>query len=95
MKTNGFFHSNDTTTGITRVIDELGRLVIQAEVRKELGMFPKEVCKIIPYENGIFVQVFHSGLKLELKKLIDKYDMNFSDPTIIERLKGIYEEMTV
>ena len=81
MKTNGFFHSNDTTTGITRVIDELGRLVIPAEVRKELGMFPKEVCKIIPYENGIFVQVFHSGLKLELKKLIDKYDMNFSDPT--------------
>ena len=51
MKTNGFFHSNDTTTGITRVIDELGRLVIPAEVRKELGMFPKEVCKIIPYEN--------------------------------------------
>ena len=49
---------------------------------------------MIPYENGIFVQVFHSGLKLELKKLIDKYDMNFSDPTIIERLKGIYEEMT-
>lgn len=94
MKTNGFFHSNDTTTGITRVIDELWRLVIPAEVRKELGMFPKEVCKIIPYENDIFVQVFRSGLKLELKKLIDKYDMNFSDTTIIERLKEIYEEMT-
>lgn len=44
------------TLGITRKIDELGRVVLPVEFRKELGLKPKDSVNIYLLENGFYVE---------------------------------------
>lgn len=42
--------------GITRKMDELGRLVIPSEIRKSLGIHALDTIEMIPFENGVWIQ---------------------------------------
>ncbi|MDR1704051.1 MAG: AbrB/MazE/SpoVT family DNA-binding domain-containing protein [Clostridiales bacterium] len=44
--------------GITRRIDNLGRIVIPMEYRREYNISPDSLIEIFLYENGIFMQPF-------------------------------------
>lgn len=48
-------------TGITREMDNLGRVVIPAEWRKELGMNPKDNIEIIKNGNEVIVKKYVPG----------------------------------
>mgnify|MGYP003299815809 CR=1 FL=1 len=44
------------TIGITRKIDELGRVVLPIEFRKQLGLKHKDPVNIYLLENGFYVE---------------------------------------
>lgn len=44
------------TRGIVRSIDELGRVVLPMEFRKELGLKPKDPVRIYLLENGFYIE---------------------------------------
>lgn len=44
------------TMGLTRKIDDLGRIVLPMEFRKELGLKPKDPVNIYLLENGFYVE---------------------------------------
>lgn len=44
------------TRGITRKIDDLGRVVLPAEFRNELRLKPKDAVSIFLLDNGFYVK---------------------------------------
>lgn len=44
------------TLGLTRKIDELGRVVLPMEFRKQLDLKPKDEVSIYLVENGFYVE---------------------------------------
>jgi AbrB family looped-hinge helix DNA binding protein len=42
--------------GITRPIDQLGRVVIPREIRSSLGITTNSLLEIFPYDNGMFIR---------------------------------------
>ena len=45
------------TVGIKRRLDDLGRIVIPKEFRKELGIKDKDIAEMFLVKNGIFIKV--------------------------------------
>ena len=81
--------------GISRHIDELGRITIPKEVRDTLNMNCGCKCHIIPTEEGIIIKKDEQDIHTEIQALIDKYDMNCPDIETINRLKMIERERGV
>ncbi len=52
-------------TGVTRKIDELGRIVIPKEIRKNLGIRDGETLEIFTDENGIILKKYFEVRKYE------------------------------
>ena len=52
-------------TGVTRKIDELGRIVIPKEIRKNLGIRDGETLEIFTYEDGIILKKYFEVRKYE------------------------------
>lgn len=46
------------TEGIKRKLDNLGRIVLPIEFRKELGLEPKDPVKIYLLKNGFYVEKY-------------------------------------
>ena len=44
------------TSGLTRKIDDLGRVVLPSEFRSELGLKPRDAVNIYLLENGFYVE---------------------------------------
>lgn len=59
-------------TGVTRRLDNLGRITIQKELRHNLNMYEGCNCMVTPAENGILISKFSNSLKDDLKAVIDK-----------------------
>lgn len=53
------------TTGITRKIDELGRIVIPKEIRKNLGIRDGEALEIITSEDKVILKKYNEVKKYE------------------------------
>lgn len=91
MRKNDLFGSANVI-GTIRRVDDLGRIVIPMEIRKELGLFAGQPCAVIPYQDVVIIKVADTGLKSDLHRLIEKYDMNYPNTEIISKLKTICEE---
>lgn len=61
----GLDSMNENLLGIVRHLDELGRIVIPKEVRKELELEVGMPLEIISFKDGIFIRKFR---KFEEKK---------------------------
>lgn len=61
----GLDSMNENLLGIVRRLDELGRIVIPKEVRKELELEEGMPLEMIPFRDGIFIRKFE---KFEVKK---------------------------
>jgi len=61
----GLDSMNENLLGIVRRLDELGRIVIPKEVRKELELEEGMPLEMIPFRDGIFIRKFE---KFEGKK---------------------------
>ena len=48
-------------TGMVRKIDELGRIVLPAEIRQSMGIQVKDSLEIFTDENRIILQKYHPG----------------------------------
>lgn len=46
------------TIGLTRKLDELGRVVLPMEFRRELGLNIKDSVKIYLLENGFYIEKY-------------------------------------
>ena len=67
-------------TGVTRKIDELGRIVIPKEIRKNLGIRDGESLEIYTSDDSIILKKYY-----EVKKLEDVCDK------LCEMIKNIYD----
>ena len=67
-------------TGVTRKIDELGRIVIPKEIRKNLGIRDGESLEIYTSDDSIILKKYY-----EVKKLEDVCDK------LCEIIKNIYD----
>ena len=67
-------------TGVTRKIDELGRIVIPKEIRKNLGIRDGESLEIFTSDDSIILKKYY-----EVKKLEDVCDK------LCEMIKNIYD----
>ena len=67
-------------TGVTRKIDELGRIVIPKEIRKNLGIRDGESLEIYTSDDSIILKKYY-----EVKKLEDLCDK------LCEMIKNIYD----
>lgn len=67
-------------TGVTRKIDELGRIVIPKEIRKNLGIRDGESLEIYTIDDSIILKKYY-----EVKKLEDVCDK------LCEMIKNIYD----
>ena len=54
----GLDSMNENLLGIVRRLDELGRIVIPKEVRKELELEEGMPLEMIPFRDGIFIRKF-------------------------------------
>ena len=59
-------------TGVTRRLDDLGRVTIPKELRRNLNIYEGCELMITPTENGILISKFSNSLKDDLKAVIDK-----------------------
>ena len=76
-------------TGVTRRLDDLGRVTIPKELRRNLNIYEGCELMITPTENGILISKFSNNLKDDLKAVIDKYDMSCTETAAIADLKVI------
>ena len=49
------------STGVVRKVDELGRIVLPAEIRQCMGIQVKDVLEIFTEENRIILQKYQPG----------------------------------
>ena len=77
--------------GIKRKIDELGRIVIPIEMRRDLDIYEDDYVEIIPDGNEIILRKYVSGDIFDgtTEDLIDYYGKKVSKKSIIEMAKLI------
>ena len=70
------------SAGIQRKIDELGRIVIPIEVRRNLGWGEKHKVEIVPTKDGIFVKsADYNPEKQEVMTALNNALSKTEDPT--------------
>lgn len=69
-------------TGIIRRVDDLGRVVIPKEIRRNLGIYEGEALEIYIEDGGVLFKKFETNLSLEAKTLWERAEMNipYDDP---------------
>lgn len=77
-------------TGVIRKIDELGRIVLPKEIRKNLGIYDGESLEIFVDEKGVYLQKYSKILDLKdvADSLCEIFFNNFKmDMLVIDREK--------
>lgn len=82
-------------TGIIRRIDDLGRVVILKEIRRNLGIYEGEPLEIYLVDGGVVFRKFETNLLQETKSLWEKMEqfIPYSDPNRLEILKTMSKTM--
>jgi stage V sporulation protein T len=81
-------------TGIIRRIDDLGRVVIQKEIRRTMGIREGEPFEIFVGKDSVTFKRFNPNqeLKEELLTLVDSYDTN-APVDITNKIRLIINEL--
>ena len=84
-------------TGIIRRVDDLGRVVIPKEIRRNLGIYEGEALEIYVEDGGVLFKKFETNLSLDAKTLWNKAEQNipFDDPNRHEILDAISKAMNL
>lgn len=86
-------------TGIIRRIDDLGRVVIPKEIRKNLGIKEGDALEIYVQKGGVTFVPYHAErmLKEQISRLITDYELDEQDneqfQKVISELKKIEKEL--
>lgn len=83
-------------TGVVRKIDELGRIVLPKEIRRNLGIRDGESLEIFVDENGVYLQKFSKILDLkEMGKELcqDIFDCMHIEMMVLDRDKIVASSM--
>lgn len=67
-------------TGIIRRMDDLGRVVIPKEIRRQMGIKEGDPLEIFTEGDGICFKPYHADNLSELKSVLIKMDHNAHDP---------------
>lgn len=85
-------------TGITRRIDDLGRIVIPKEIRHNLGIKEGDALELFIEEDAVCFRKIEFDCKLSLDRLIrniiDGNDENFDKNEILDLLYEVKERMS-
>lgn len=85
-------------TGITRRIDDLGRIVIPKEIRHNLGIKEGDALELFIEEDVVCFRKIEFDCKLSLDRLIrniiDGNDENFDKNEILDLLYEVKERMS-
>lgn len=83
------------STGIIRRIDDLGRVVIPKEIRRNLGIYEGEPLEIYIVDNGVAFRKFELNLLQETKTLWEKMEqfIPYNDPNRLEIMKTMSKAM--
>lgn len=83
------------STGIIRRIDDLGRVVIPKEIRRNLGIYEGEPLEIYIVDNGVAFRKFEPNLLQETKSLWERMEqfIPYNDPNRFEILKTMSKTM--
>lgn len=78
-------------TGIIRRVDDLGRVVIPREIRKNLGICEGEALEIYIEDGGVLFKKFEVNLTAEVENLWNKVELNvpYDDPNRHEILDAL------
>ena len=78
------------STGMTRKVDELGRIVLPAEIRQTLDIKNKDALEIFTHEDTIVLKKYAPGCIFcnEMQDLVD-FDGRFICPSCLEKLKQL------
>ena len=82
-------------TGVIRRIDDLGRIVIPREIRKQFGIKEEDPLEIFVNEDKIILRKY--DVPVGLKELVRRLDNEFSDvkgDMEIETANRIYEHIS-
>lgn len=84
-------------TGIVRRVDDLGRVVIPKEIRRNLGIYEGEALEIYIEDGGVLFKKFEVNLSLEAKTLWDRVEQNipYDDPNRHAILDAISKAMNL
>lgn len=83
------------STGIIRRVDDLGRVVIPKEIRRNLGIYEGEPLEIYIVDNGVAFRKFEPNLLQETKSLWERMEqfIPYSDPNRLEIMKTMSKAM--
>lgn len=83
------------STGIIRRVDDLGRVVIPKEIRRNLGIYEGEPLEIYIVDNGVAFRKFEPNLLQETKSLWERMEqlIPYNDPNRLEILKTMSKTM--
>lgn len=84
-------------TGIVRRVDDLGRVVIPKEIRRNLGIYEGEALEIYIEDGGVLFKKFETHLSLEAETLWNKAEQNipYDDPNRHAILDAISKAMNL
>lgn len=84
-------------TGIVRRVDDLGRVVIPKEIRRNLGIYEGEALEIYIEDGGVMFKKFEVNLSLEAKTLWNRVEQNipYDDPNRRAILDAISKAMNL
>lgn len=82
-------------TGIVRRVDDLGRIVIPKEIRRNLGIHEGEALEIYIEDDGVMFKKFEVNLSMEVQTLWNRVEENipYDDPNRDAILDAISEVM--
>lgn len=83
------------STGIIRRVDDLGRVVIPKEIRRNLSIYEGEPLEIYIVDNGVAFRKFEPNLLQETKSLLERMEqfIPYSDPNRLEIMKTMSKAM--
>lgn len=81
---------------MTRKLDDLGRIVIPKELRRQLGWKPGAPLNIIPAECGVIVQTADEGLPADYARRLRTLMMDTgADPDLLELADELVSRLEV
>jgi len=71
------------STGIVRKVDELGRVVIPIELRRTLGIAPKDTIEIYVDENKIILKKYTVNMTCAVTGIVSEDNLSLLDGKLI------------
>lgn len=84
----------ENAVGIVRKIDDLGRLVIPAELRKQFGIQKFDDVEMLATESGIILRKYDgNNIDEDIKSIISKYEYDGVNNERVDELKKLLSKV--